>query len=285
VECNSPTTTITSFDTLNIPLNNNDIASQEIKVTGSRFDAATIIQLRGVDGTIYDVIDFEFTDSTEVKFKIGTLSIAERANRPYKVVVTNGAGLSVTSSTTIGLGSVAWSSPATSSLHKFMVGELKTVTFTAYDATGGSAVTYTLDPGGPLLSGLAIVGNTLTGATNAAGDTGSAVAIRATDNTDPTVFSVRLFSLKAIAELYDFNSHTFTTAGKYGHIGPTITELLSAYSPSWTDNTNYLNVTSTGIQKWTVPITGTYTITARGSGSVTTNQGGTCSNYGYVYSN
>jgi len=149
-----------------------------------------------------------------------------------------------------------------------MIGRLDTVTFTAYDAINGSGVTYTLDPGGPLLSGLSIVGNTMTGATTAPEDTGSAVAIRATDNTDPTVFSVRLFSLKAIpAELYAWSSNpfTFTNAGKTGRYGPTITNLTDTYTPLWTNSANFLAIVTQGIQEWTVPMDGSYQIEAYGA--------------------
>jgi len=68
--------------------------------------------------------------------------------------------------------------------------------------------------------------------------------------------------------LYTFTSHTFTNAGATGRTGPTITDLtdgLDAYTPDWTDNVNYLNVSTQGIQEWTVPKTGTYTITAIGA--------------------
>jgi len=149
-----------------------------------------------------------------------------------------------------------------------MIGRLDTVTFTASDAINGSGVTYTLDPGGPLLSGLSIVGNTMTGATTAPEDTGSAVAIRATDNTDPTVFSVRLFSLKAIpAELYAWSSNpfTFTNAGKTGRYGPTITNLTDTYTPLWTNSANFLAIVTQGIQEWTVPMDGSYQIEAYGA--------------------
>jgi len=181
---------------------------------------------------------------------------------------------------------VTWSTPSASSLHEFIIGELKTVTFTASDATGGSAVTYTLDPGGPLLSGLSIVGNTLTGATTAPVDTGSAVAIRATDNTDPTVFSVRLFSLKATpAELYPFQTHTFTNCGASGRYGPTFAEMKSVYGASgwWQTEANFNEISGKqGFQLWTVPKDGTYTIKAYGaSGGVMKNYAGASNSFGY----
>ena len=79
--------------------------------------------------------------------------------------------------------------------------------------------------------------------------------------------------------LYSFSSHTFTNCGATGKNGPTLSNCTSAYSPSWTDNTNYFNVPSNaGIQYWTVPSSGTYTIEvwgAQGGNSYNgTNSGG-----------
>ena len=67
--------------------------------------------------------------------------------------------------------------------------------------------------------------------------------------------------------LYEFTTFTFTNCGKTGMDGPTLTECRASYSPSWTDNTSYFNVTGSynGIQQWNVPVTGTYTIDAYGA--------------------
>ena len=66
--------------------------------------------------------------------------------------------------------------------------------------------------------------------------------------------------------LYSFSSHTFTNCGATGKNGPTLSNCTSAYSPSWTDDTDYFNVPSNaGIQYWTVPKNGTYTINASGA--------------------
>lgn len=68
--------------------------------------------------------------------------------------------------------------------------------------------------------------------------------------------------------LYEFKSHTFTTAGKSGPIGPTLTEIKQAYSSvSWAQNSEFLNMTKQGIQEWTVPGTGNYKIRAVGAGA------------------
>lgn len=66
--------------------------------------------------------------------------------------------------------------------------------------------------------------------------------------------------------LYDFTSHTFTNAGIVGRNGPNIFQVRSAYSGiSWTQNGNFLNMLTQGIQRWTVPSSGAYTIEVNGA--------------------
>lgn len=73
------------------------------------------------------------------------------------------------------------------------------------------------------------------------------------------------FSRRALG-LYLFTSHTFTNAGQFGALGPTLAEVQSSYSASdWAQNTSYLNVITRGYQLWTVPQTGSYRITAAGA--------------------
>ena len=68
--------------------------------------------------------------------------------------------------------------------------------------------------------------------------------------------------------LYAFTAHTFTNAGATGRTGPTLSTVRTTYTnagATWA--TSYLNMTSdNGIQLWTVPVTGTYTIRAVGAG-------------------
>jgi len=257
---------ITSFDITNVAVA--PVITDTITVSGSGFDAITNIQLRGADGKNYDTTTFTFTNSGSIGFKIGTLATGQLANRPYKVVVTNGAGLSATSSTTLGLGGVTWSSPAASSINHFLIGVSTSLALSASDGGGGSAVTYTLHSGSYLSGTFTLSGTTITGTTDAAENTTSSVTIRATDNADSSVFLDRTFTLKAVpAALYAFSSHTFTNAGKSGRTGPTLTNLTDTYTPAWTDYTSNLNVTTQGIQEWTVPSTGSYTIEAQGAGS------------------
>ena len=78
------------------------------------------------------------------------------------------------------------------------------------------------------------------------------------------------------SSLYLFTTQTFTNCGATGRNGPALSDCTSDanYSDSWTDDTDYFNVTD-GIQSWTVPSTGTYRIEAygaqggNGSGSTT----------------
>lgn len=70
---------------------------------------------------------------------------------------------------------------------------------------------------------------------------------------------------RASPALYVFTSHTFTNANATGRNGPSLSQIQTAYSSqSWASNTAFLNMTTQGIQLWTVPKSGSYTIEARG---------------------
>ena len=83
--------------------------------------------------------------------------------------------------------------------------------------------------------------------------------------------------------LYAFTSHTFTNASATGRAGPTLSQCRTGYTGvSWAQDStnNWLNqpVGFQGIQVWTVPATGNYTIVAKGAsgglgGSVTQARG------------
>jgi len=69
----------------------------------------------------------------------------------------------------------------------------------------------------------------------------------------------------AVPALYSFTTHTFTNCSATGVSGPTLANCQSAYSAAtWTSSSSLFSVTS-GIQYWTVPTTGTYTIQAWGA--------------------
>ena len=75
--------------------------------------------------------------------------------------------------------------------------------------------------------------------------------------------------LGLIGELYAFTSHTFKNCGATGRYGPTLENCRTTYDDptpiSWISDTNYFNMTTQGIQEWTVPIGGTYKIEALGA--------------------
>jgi hypothetical protein len=239
-----------------------NVTTEVITVSGSSFDSESSVRLEGADGTLYDTTNFTFVDSGTIRFTIGTLVSGQAANRPYKITVTNGAGLTTKSTQTLGFEGPTWSSPASGSTQQFSTLSSTTLTLSATDALGGSSVSYSVV--GSLPGGLTLVGSTISGTSTESGGTTNTVTIRATDTVDTSAYTDLTFTIETVAPLYAFTSHTFTNAGATGRIGPTLSQLTTAYTPSWTDDTNYFNVTD-GIQEWTVPRTGTYRIEAWGA--------------------
>jgi hypothetical protein len=64
--------------------------------------------------------------------------------------------------------------------------------------------------------------------------------------------------------LYAFTSHTFTTCGKTGRVGPNQAEMRNAYNTTW-DETYLSRGTFDGYQDWTVPVSGIYSFDVRGA--------------------
>ena len=105
-----------------------------------------------------------------------------------------------------------------------------------------------------------------------------------TENTTPEMYNGTdwlKITLQA-SGLYTFTSHTFTNAGVTGYQGPSLLQLQNSYGTSgttaWVGETSpaYLTMASTGVQKWTVPKNGRYTITACGAhGAVSPQMSGT----------
>ena len=65
---------------------------------------------------------------------------------------------------------------------------------------------------------------------------------------------------------------TFTNCGKTGTTGPSLSQCRTSYGGSlndgswWNDNSNnWLDMTTTGIQRWKPPTSGTYEISASGA--------------------
>jgi len=87
-------------------------------------------------------------------------------------------------------------------------------------------------------------------------------------------FTLSVFVPVVGGVLYTYTTHTFTNAGATLRDGPSLAQCRSAYSTTWDENSSYFNMTTNGIQLWTVPRDGTVRITAKGG------QGGASPNTG-----
>ena len=112
-----------------------------------------------------------------------------------------------------------------------------------------------------LISGTPLTAQEATDYTITATDQNSPVPSQATETFTLTIG-------QGVTLLYDFSTFTFTNGGITGQNGPTLANLLSSYDTStnsWLTDTQYFNMTTQGIQEWTVPGTGKYRITANGA--------------------
>lgn len=76
------------------------------------------------------------------------------------------------------------------------------------------------------------------------------------------------FAVGETGALYDFTTATFTSGGRTGDTGPSLTQARNGLTGTgvnaWKNNTQFFDVTN-GIQIWTVPADGTYRIQAIGA--------------------
>ena len=87
--------------------------------------------------------------------------------------------------------------------------------------------------------------------------------------------SIRGVDIFGNPALYDFSTWTFTNGNATGNTGPSTSTLRALYNTTgntWINNDAFFS-TSNGIQLWTVPRSGSYTITARGASSGMANVG------------
>ena len=132
-------------------------------------------------------------------------------------------------------------------------------------ADGGGGGGYSGGGGGGHIS---YVGFTSGGGGGSYSITGSFLSATA-NNTGPGFVIIQPYIYESM-----FTSHTFTNAGAMGRSGPTLTNVRDAYSTAAWANT-YLNmIGDNGIQLWTVPKTGKYTIDAYGGGTPCGGAGG-----------
>jgi hypothetical protein len=158
-----------------------------------------------------------------------------------------------------------------------LTAQTSTVT-TLMNAQGfGAGLTFSVTSG-TLPAGLTL--NTTTGVvtgtpSNFSGYPQATVRITAVDSFGSTDFVDITFQINQAPFLYSFSAATFTSAGSTGSYGPDVATARSWLgNPSWAPT--YLNMTSNGIQRWTVPQTATYAIDCYGAkgGNAYGNQGG-----------
>jgi hypothetical protein len=230
-----------------------------------------VIKSKGAGSVNYDI------KLNNVQFFGGSGSW-DLAQQPYKVKVSSTSGLIGTSTAAIGFP-VGWTSPAAGANLDFETASSGTQTLVGTDGGGGTNRKFTVVSTGvnALPSPLTLTeAGIIAGQITAEGTT--SVTFRLTD-IGSGLFTDRAINIVGVSQLYAFTSHTFTDAGAGAtrinktdssgggwNAGPTITQLTTAYTPTWTDYTSNLNVTTRGIQEWPVPKTGSYTIKAAGAG-------------------
>ena len=82
------------------------------------------------------------------------------------------------------------------------------------------------------------------------------------------IFGSAMISNDALAQLYPFDTHTFTNGGAEGRTGPTLGAVVAEYTgmgATWAADPAFLNMTTQGIQEWTVPATGDSEIEVAGA--------------------
>jgi cysteine-rich repeat protein len=84
--------------------------------------------------------------------------------------------------------------------------------------------------------------------------------------TNETLVAAR--TVPAQAPLFSFDTHTFTSCGVSGELGPSLAQCRTAYPTTWDGTDAFFDMPSAGYQRFTVPVTGTYRIHAAGAGAL-----------------
>jgi hypothetical protein len=109
---------------------------------------------------------------------------------------------------------------------------------------------------------------------------GREVVITLTDSEGSQAIQTHTYQYNQPPFLYEFSSATFTSGGASGRFGPSVSQMRNGVgNPSWAST--YLNTGAyQGQQDWTVPINGTYRITANGAAGGRNNSYGERPGYG-----
>lgn len=209
------------------PDNFNGEAGGTFTVNGAFFDPDTVAVFKGADGTEYAAATVTFVNSSQITVTNATnLPVA---NEPFKVKVTNGAGLSVESTSTIDAGTVpAFTTAAGSLASTSRWDEAVSVTVQASDAENTIA-SYAVTEGN-LPAGLSLNATTgaITGTSTEQATTTYTFTIGATDSAGNT--NTRQFSIQIVnaAPVWNSPSDGFSFTGLSG---ASVSVPLSATDP------------------------------------------------------
>ena len=251
------------------PSNFNGEAGATFTVNGAFFDVDTVAVFKGANGTEYAAATVTFVSSTQITLTNATnLPVA---NEPFKIKVTNGAGLSVESTQGIDAGSVPAFTTATGTIATTTSwDEAVSVTVQATDAEN-TISGYSLTEGNlPVGLSLNTTTGAITGTSTAQATTTYTFTIGATDsagNTNTRQFNIQIVNAAPVWSSPAEGSTQELTKDDAGSI------TLSATDPEGAPVTYSAASLPTGLNISGNLITGTPLIEANTSVAVTSSDG------------
>ena len=82
---------------------------------------------------------------------------------------------------------------------------------------------------------------------------------------DSSFHAICSYDCENAGSLYDFTEFEFTTCGQENSTGPNIYDCRYSYRSGWTENQNYFDIKTPGVQIWTIPSTGYYAFDVYGA--------------------
>jgi hypothetical protein len=196
-------------------------------------------------------------ESGVINFSIATTNVEDGVELYYEIitpsptVILSQSVTSVKSGNSISFDATTVNVGNGTTLSYDIVGTAVSSDFTDNSLTGITTVT-----GGII--------DTITKTTAGSGDKTFTLNLRSQGNILATSSSVTITP----PSLYNFTSATFTPGGQTGLTGPTLAQAISGLTgtgvDAWKNNTAFFNTTN-GVQLWTVPITGVYSIECFGA--------------------
>jgi hypothetical protein len=233
------------------------VSGTAITINGSGFLTGATVKFKGSDNLERAAGSVTITSESQL---VASTPVLPSIHEPYSIIVQNTNGKFGTISSILDAGSVPSWVTGSGNLGSFVKNSPVSVSVSGSDPDSTSVLYSSSD----LPAWLSI--NSSTGAITGTSPT---VSTSTTYSFNITISSQgdsvsRAFSLTVVPDLYLFTSHEFTTAGQTGHTGPTLSQVRASYSTAWDDT--YLNMSTQGIQEWTVPTTANYYIDAYGAG-------------------